>query len=65
MVLTKTVRDAARAEGFTAISLSALYALLGIGFLFVSPVVGGVLLTVGLATFAMFKWLARVDRHGR
>lgn len=61
----KTFRDTIRAEGFTAVALSGLYALLGIGFLFVSPTVGAVLLTVGIATFGLFRLLERLTHRGR
>jgi hypothetical protein len=43
--------------------LSALYAALGLAFLAVSPAVGAVLLTVGIATFGMFVGVERLTRR--
>jgi hypothetical protein len=58
------LRRAVGAEQFTAVFLTVTYVLLGLGFLIFSPTVGGVLLAVGLATFAVFLLVARSTRSG-
>jgi uncharacterized membrane protein YdjX (TVP38/TMEM64 family) len=56
----RKLRDAAGAEGFAAAFISATYLLLGVALLALSPVVGMVLLVVGVATFGVFVALKRL-----
>jgi hypothetical protein len=48
----------------TAVFLGTLYLVLGLGFLALSPPVGGVLLTVGVATLVVFVAVERITRRG-
>lgn len=48
----------------TAVFLGTLYVVLGLGFVALSPAVGGVLLTVGVATLVVFVTVERMTRRG-